>query len=118
MLCWQLPKSSSDTNTSDTNQVSCPVCSKLFSHSVINKHLDSCLGAQDDFDMDDGDDDALLAATINAEKSYSQIPLVVSDSDDDEPLIKRRPPENNVKSNENDFEGLTDQDDQDILAAL
>jgi len=103
----------------ETNNVSCPVCTKLFSQSVINNHLDSCLGAQEDFDMDDGDDDALLAATIIAENSYSQLPVVVSDSDDDEPLIKRRPPEDIVKSNDNDeFEGLTDQDDQDILASL
>ena len=44
------------------------MCSKSFKQAEINPHLDKCLGAPDD-DMDDGDDEFLLSASIELENS-------------------------------------------------
>ena len=64
--------------------------------------------------MDDGDDDLLLAASIDVENSLTlDKPHEISDSDDDEPLIKRI---STGSSRDNDV--MTQQDDQDMLAAL
>jgi len=105
----------------EEEKVSCPVCSKNFSSSAINTHLDSCLSSsvttevEDSFN--DGEDLALLEAAIECENSFnasvaSSNPIVLSDSDsDDEPLVKRR-------SEERFDDLMADQDDQDILTAL
>ena len=100
-------------------RVSCPVCGQKFSASVINSHLDSCLDSQD-LSLDDGEDEALLAAAIECEKSFhsanttSPSPIVLSDSDsDDEPLVKRR-----AGPGKRTDDKMADQDDQDILTAL
>ena len=94
------------------DHVLCPVCNKSLPPQAINKHLDSCLGSDDD--MDDGDDDLLLAASIDVENSLTlDKPHEISDSDDDEPLIKRI---STGSSRDNDV--MTQQDDQDMLAAL
>ena len=108
----------------ETEDVSCPVCSRRFSASAINTHLDSCLASPEEENkevedsLNDGEDEALLEAVIDLENSTNASPgpsaaIVLSDSEDsdDEPLVKRRPGEriNDV---------MADQDDQDILAAL
>ena len=113
-------KSKEVTEEKDRNRelpeesVECPVCSKRFSHSAINTHLDSCL-APPEPSLDDGEDEALLAAAIECEKSFNASrgsPIVVSDSDsDDEPLVKKRP-------RESSGDLMTQQDDEDILTAL
>ena len=109
----------------ESESVSCPVCSRNFSPSAINSHLDSCLATPEQEEKDevedslnDGEDEALLAAVIEFEKSTnasssSASAIVLSDSDDsdDEPLVKRR-------SGERFNDVMADQDDQDILAAL
>jgi len=117
--------------------VNCPVCSKQMSEQEMNNHLDECLASQEDKDdhdqvvddpFDDDDNDALLMATVEVEKSINldsddeplvQSNIVLSDSDD-EPLIKRpkkRKREDDSKHDEL-FGDMTAQDDQDILAAL
>ena len=109
----------------ETELVSCPVCSRRFSSSTINSHLDSCLASPQEEEkvevedsLNDGEDEALLAAVIDFEKSINTDPslspaIVLSDSEDsdDEPLVKRRPGEkfNDV---------MAEQDDQDILTSL
>ena len=109
----------------ETEKVSCPVCSRRFSSSTINSHLDSCLASPQEEEkvevedsLNDGEDEALLAAVIDFEKSINTDPslspaIVLSDSEDsdDEPLVKRRPGEkfNDV---------MAEQDDQDILTSL
>ena len=112
----------------ESESVSCPVCSRNFSPSAINSHLDSCLATPEQEEKDevedslnDGEDEALLAAVIEFEKSTnasssSATAIVLSDSDDsddsdDEPLVKRR-------SGERFNDVMADQDDQDILTAL
>merc|ERR1719233_1042562 len=117
--------------------VKCPVCGKQMSEQEMNNHLDECLASQEDKDdhdqvvndpFDDDDNDALLEATVELEKSIHldsddeplvQSNIVLSDSDD-EPLIKRptkRKREGDSKHDEL-FGDMTAQDDQDILAAL
>ena len=105
----------------ETENVSCPVCSRRFSASTINTHLDSCLASPEEEKMEeveaslnDGEDEALLAAVIEFENSSSSPAIVLSDSDDsddDEPLVKRR-------SGERFNDVMAEQDDQDILASL
>ena len=75
--------------------------------------------------MDDGDDDLLLAASIELENSINNDRAIeISDDDDDEPLVKRSLTKNNRHDDNNDsddddwFNDQTQQDDQDILAAL
>ena len=115
----------SRTVTSDNDQsdkVPCPVCNKSFKQAEINPHLDKCLGSPDD-DMDDGDDEFLLSASIELENSVNNSQgqagvLVVSDSEDDEPLIKRRITSVDTVQDNHDQDLMSQQDDQDILAAL
>merc|ERR1712059_37238 len=77
----------------------------------------------------DKDDDDLLLATVELENSlheteHNSSKIEISDSDDDEPLIKRIyvPKDNKKPPSEDDsiaeFDNLTAQDDLDILAAL
>ena len=69
--------------------------------------------------MDDGDDEFLLAASIELENSINNSQdavVVLSDSEDDEPLIKRRLKD--VSATDDDQDLMSQQDDQDILAAL
>ena len=120
------------------NLVPCPVCSKQMSEQEMNHHLDHCLASQEkkndqsqavDDPFNDDDNDALLEATVELEKSINldsddeplvqKDHIVLSDSDD-EPLIKRpkkRKREDPSKPDEL-FGDMTAQDDQDILAAL
>ena len=106
--------------------VSCPVCSRKFSPSTINTHLDSCLTSPEEEkveeveeSLNDGEDEALLAAVMELENSTTASPttspvIVLSDDSedsDDEPLVKR-------KSGERFNDVMAEQDDQDILAAL
>jgi len=132
----KLVSSSSDKVVSrddEKNNVQCPVCNRGFPEANINNHLDTCLGAQDSADahddMDDGDDDLLLAASIELENSLiNDRAIEISDDDDDEPLVKRRSlTKRKTHTNKNDdsdsddddkFDNQTQQDDQDILAAL
>ena len=104
----------------EEDKVPCPVCNKSFKQAEINPHLDTCLGAPDD-DMDDGDDEFLLSASIEIENSVNNSQtavLVVSDSEDDEPLIKRRIRSEDTAEDDHDQDLMSQQDDQDILAAL
>ena len=104
----------------EEDKVPCPVCNKPFKEAEINPHLDNCLGAPDD-DMDDGDDEFLLSASIEIENSVNNSQtavLVVSDSEDDEPLIKRRIRSEDTAEDDHDQDLMSQQDDQDILAAL
>merc|ERR1719232_1432073 len=84
--------SSAKTKTKDDKKTGhCPVCSKGFPEADINNHLDSCLGASDatNDEMDDGDDDLLLAASIELENSINNDRAIEISDDDDEPLVKR-----------------------------
>ena len=110
----------SATNDKKENMVPCPVCNKSFKQAEINPHLDKCLGAPDD-DMDDGDDEFLLSASIELENSVNKgqsALVVVSDSEDDEPLVKRRIRSDDIYEDVHDQDLMSQQDDQDILAAL
>ena len=112
----------SGTNDKKEDKVPCPVCNKSFKQAEINPHLDKCLGAPDD-DMDDGDDEFLLSASIELENSVNNSQgqaavVVVSDSEDDEPLIKRRIRSDDTYEDVHDQDLMSQQDDQDILAAL
>ena len=103
--------------------VHCPVCSKGFPEADINNHLDSCLGSSEatNDEMDDGDDDLLLAASIELENSINNDRAIEISDDDDEPLVKRSMNNRHYDSNSDDddkFNDQTQQDDQDILAAL
>eukprot|EP00092_Neocalanus_flemingeri_P034595 GFUD01037628.1.p1 GENE.GFUD01037628.1~~GFUD01037628.1.p1 ORF type:complete len:305 (+),score=103.54 GFUD01037628.1:46-915(+) len=130
----KMSKKPSDVNTSPVH-VPCPICQKKLPEADINQHLDSCLASEDSqedpFENDEDDAD-LLAATVDLENSIHaesddeplvQTKIIISDSDDDEPLIKRpnkrKRHEDSKSDNQNDvFGDITAQDDQDILAAL
>ena len=108
--------SESKGQNKDGDKVPCPVCSLQLPPASINSHLDTCLGQ----DMEDGEDDLLLAASIQVENSLIEL----SDSDDDQPLVKRRSDGAGCVEAE-DGGGCVEaedprsqQDDQDILAAL
>merc|ERR1712192_91687 len=116
----------------------CPICSKFFPAEEINPHLDLvCLLTKSDdyndpdqvFD-DDGSDADLIAAAQMIEEEDVKISsskgsvLSISDSDDDEPLVKRvcdDKKQNAKKRKEEEvdlFGDTTLQDDLDLLAAL
>ena len=110
----------------------CPVCSKSVAEEDMNSHLDSCLSATHDGHpplpdpsdgFDDDDDAVLLAAAIDLENSLTESPTLhtsvvsISDSDDDEPLVKRRS-DGGLSTEQDMFGDTTLQDDLDLLAAL
>jgi hypothetical protein len=104
----------------------CPVCARPFPAAEINGHLDSCLaeaGGHQGDGLDDGDDAALLAAAIDLEESMTEetppgaSAISISDSVDDEPLVKR-PCDKIINDARNILDETTTQDDLDMLAAL
>ena len=124
-----MPGPSSSSSGQESQR--CPVCSLRLAPDQINGHLDACLaqtsqdspsGPADGFD--DSDDEALLAATIDLESSLSLPPrqastISISDSEDDEPLVKRtRDTGEDSSAGEDLFLDTTLQDDLDMLAAL
>ena len=125
------------TSQSQVEMHQCPVCSKFFPAEEINPHLDLlCLvtkGNDDNidpvFDEDGSDADLIAAAQIIEEDARrintSKVSIhSISDSDDDEPLVKRacddkqKEKARKEETAENLFGDTTLQDDLDLLAAL
>ena len=112
----------------------CPVCHLHLSLEEMNGHLDKCLATDNKSKekpidcFDDGCDADLLAATIDLEELLGDDTAFVnwgcnkSDSDDDEPLVKRPKSElhdrNSTRNNDDLFGDITVQNDLDLLAAL
>lgn len=108
----------------------CPICSKFFPAEEMNPHLDLvCLlpKANDEnldpvFEDDGNDADLVAAAQLVEEDSRTNSSIYsISDSDDDEPLVKRACDDKRKEETdreENFFGDTTLQDDLDHLAAL
>jgi len=116
-----------------TQKQQCPICFKFFPAEEINPHLDLVCLADNSavFDDDCSDADLAAAAQLVEEEedriNSSKISIhSMSDSDDDEPLVKRARDDkrqNQAKKEEYEkdedlFGDTTLQDDLDLLAAL
>ena len=132
-------RSKTGSSHSQAEKQQCPICSKFFPAEEINPHLDLvCLLAKADDDNpdqvfdDDGSDADLIAAAQLVEEEDSRINSSkgsihsISDSDDDEPLLKRACDDKHAEKKRKEeadreddlFGDTTLQDDLDLLAAL
>ena len=112
-----------DLSHSQSEKQQCPVCSKYFPAEEINPHLDLvCLA-----DAGNNSDQAFDDDVSDTRRNSSRISIhSISDSDDDEPLIKRtcddqrkeKMGKGETVEEENLFGDTTLQDDLDLLAAL
>jgi len=123
----------SGAGPSKTQKQQCPICFKFFPAEEINPHLDLVCLADNSavFDDDCSDADLAAAAQLVEEEedriNSSKISIhSMSDSDDDEPLVKRardderqnQAKEEEYGKDEDLFGDTTLQDDLDLLAAL
>jgi len=127
MQCDKTVIASAIVSTAD-----CPVCGVSVPQERINAHLDICLnkqdtpavfaeGGDDDAMFDDGNDDMLVEAAEEVDRTLSNSVISINDSDDDMfggtddifvdvdegSFLKRRPNNDSLE-----------QDDQDLLVAL